>query len=349
MPEPLLEKDAAAVQLALDELGWVGHKPDDADIVAQREYLAANNGIRGLEVLDPDEVDRAARIFHRDGFVVVRNALSPEQLAFLRDGCDRVIHEVVSMDRNRQGNRGSHRYSFGSASRTGQLLHYPEWAMLVDLPTLTPILSAIFGAPTYMCHGGAGDMCLPGAVEYQRLHSDMGDRIEHDGNHLWSFRDHRGQLTYRDLPVPSVTCNFLMVDFTPINGPIRQIPGTQHSHEPVPTLAEEPEWMKLSTVCPAPAGSVVIRDIRAWHGGTPNLSDHVRAIPNVEFWAPWYREQTRKCMPRKIYDGLSDHGKRVCQYLVADPGEELETGYLDDLGTTPLFMRAGYEDKPIPY
>jgi hypothetical protein len=41
--------------------------------------------------------------------------------------------------------------------------------------------------------------------------------------------------------------------------------------------------MKLSTVCPAPAGSVLIRDVRAWHGGTPNLSDEVRCIPNVEY------------------------------------------------------------------
>lgn len=53
-----------------------------------------------------------------------------------------------------------------------------------------------------------------------------------------------------------MSCNFLTVDFTPLNGPIRQIPFTQHSREPMPLLAVEPEWMKLSTGCPAPAGSV---------------------------------------------------------------------------------------------
>lgn len=349
MSEPGLEKDDSVMQLALDELGWVGHNPDDPDVVALREHLAANNGIKGLEMLTSDEVERAARIFYRDGFVVIKDALSPEQLEHLRGGCDRVTHEMMTNDRNRQGNRGSHRYSFGSASRTGQLLHYPEWAMLVDLPKLTPILTEIFGAPTYTCRGGAGDMCLPGAVEYQRLHSDMGDRIEHEGNYIWSFKDHRGQLTYRDLPVPSITCNFLTVDFTSTNGPTRQIPGTQHSRLQIPTLSEEPEWMKLSTLCPAPAGSVVIRDIRAWHGGTPNVSDHVRSIPNIEFWAPWYREQTRKCMPREIYDTLSDHGRHLCQYIVADPGEQLDTGYLSDLGKTPVFFRPEHEETPITY
>eukprot|EP01052_Picozoa_sp_SAG31_P080555 SAG31_NODE_40361_length_281_cov_0.846154_1_plen_89_part_10 len=36
-----------------------------------------------------------------------------------------------------------------------------------------------------------------------------------------------------------------------------------------------------------PAGSVVMRNVLCWHGGTPNLSDEVRALPNAEFLAPW--------------------------------------------------------------
>ena len=46
--------------------------------------------------------------------------------------------------------------------------------------------------------------------------------------------------------------------------------------------------MRLSTVCPAPAGSVLIRDVRAWHGGTPNLTDATRSIPNLEFTHPGF-------------------------------------------------------------
>ncbi len=90
----------------------------------------------------------------------------------------------------------------------------------------------------------------------------------------------------RDLPVPVLTINFPMIDLTRENGPIRQIPGSQQWRAPIPGLAHEPDWMKLSTVCPAPAGCAVFRDIRAWHGGTPNLSRDVRAMPNVEYFAP---------------------------------------------------------------
>ena len=213
-------------------------------------------------------------------------------------------------------------------------------------PATPPILTAIFGSADYISRGGGGDFCLPGAVDYQALHADMGDRREFKDPDtgevrftFGSFKDPRGILTYRDLPCPYVCCNYLMVDFNAINGPTRQIPGTQHSREPIPTLENEPEWMRLSTVCPAPAGSVLIRDIRAWHGGTPNLSDEVRAIPNAEFYAPWFREPMPRSMPREIYDGLSEHGKKVCRYIVAEKDEELVTGYRDDLGNAPRRIR----------
>ena len=60
--------------------------PDDPGVVALREHLKANNGIRGLEICTPDEVERAARIYRRDGFVVVRDALDEEHLALFREG-----------------------------------------------------------------------------------------------------------------------------------------------------------------------------------------------------------------------------------------------------------------------
>ena len=335
--DQIMIRDDRAMQFALNDLGWVGRDPNSPEVSTLRDYLSENNGIKELEVLRPDEIEKATRLFYRDGFVVVRNALDAKQLDFLRGGCDRVIHQMMAQDRDRVGNRGSHRYSFGAASETGAQMHNPEWSMLVDLPTITPILTSIFGSADYIARGGGGDFCLPGAVEYQGLHSDMGDRREvqlENGRTFTSgsFKDPRGFLTYRDLPCPYVSCNYLMVDFTRTNGPIRQIPGTQHSRQPIPTLDEEPEWMKLSAVCPAPAGGVVIRDVRAWHGGTPNLSNEVRAIPNAEFFAPWFREPIPRSITRKIHDGLSEHGKDICRYIAAAPGEVLNVGIREDLG-----------------
>jgi len=70
---------------------------------ALREYLGAHNGIKGLEVLEPFEVDRAVRIFNRDGFVVVRDALDAEQLAVLRAATEDAARQIIALDPDRSG------------------------------------------------------------------------------------------------------------------------------------------------------------------------------------------------------------------------------------------------------
>ena len=133
--------------------------------------------------------------------------------------------------------------------------------------------------------------------------------------------------------------NVLTVDATPINGATRQIPGSQHSREPFPTLDEEPAWMKLSAVCPAPAGAVQIRDVRAWHGGTPNLSDHVRSIPNIEFYAPWFREPISRSISWADHQRLSERARHLTRFHVLDSSETLEPSI--QLNVTPPRLATG--------
>ncbi len=293
----------------------------------QRAYLTANGGLKGLEVLAATEVERAVRLFRRDGFVVIADVLDPDQIAFLRNGVTEVAHEIIALDRARDGNRGSHRYSFGGSSLTRSMLHRPEWQMLLELPAVLAIISAIFESENYMLRSASGDFCLPGAVNYQPLHSDMRDWENDDASPFSAFHDPRGHLTTRDLPCPYICANFIPFDQTPLNGPTRQIPGSQHSREPIPTLKDEPEWMRLSTVCPAPAGSVQLRDVRAWHGGTPNLSADLRAIPNLEFYAPWFREPIAPGISHTDYCNLSSRAQEITRFHVADSSKQLEIGY----------------------
>jgi hypothetical protein len=45
-------------------------------------------------------------------------------------------------------------------------------------------------------------------------------------------------------------------------------------------------------------------------------------------------------MPKALYDQLSEHGQHIARYIVADDDKELDTGFRQDLGTTPpLFSR----------
>ena len=295
------------------------------DIMAQRAYLEANNGIKGLSVLEPAEARHATELFRRDGFVVIADVLNSEQTEILARGCDAVVGEILALDQGRSGNRGSHRYSFGGSSLTRSQLHRPEWQMLLDIPLVTQVVTALFESPGYVLRAASGDFCLPGAVNYQPLHSDVRD-WQGEKTPFSAFHDPRRQLTVRDLPCPYICVNFLPRAVTRLNGPTRQIPGTQHSRVSIPDLEDEPEWMRLSTVCPAPAGAVMIRDVRAWHGGTPNLSEQVRAIPNLELYAPWFREPMVPGISYADYKKLSQPAQRLVQHCVADSSETLRTG-----------------------
>lgn len=290
---------------------------DDPGVIALRERMREHNGIRGLEVCEAGDVERAVTLFHRDGFVAVRDVLPAAQLDRLRSAAADVIEQLVAADPEGAVGGGAgglpHRYSFGGTSASRHLFHRPEWCELIDTPTTTPILTAIFGSPNYIVYGAGGDMAFPGAIEYQGLHSD----------NVWTeLHDPVGGVSMRDLPVPVVHVNFPLVDLTPENGPIRQIPGTHRSRVPIPRLADEPEWMRFSTVCPLPAGSAIIRDARCWHGGTPNLSREVRAMPNVEYFAPWFRSEALiRSMSYDTWRTLTPHAQRLSRYVVGFPGE----------------------------
>lgn len=40
-------------------------------------------------------------------------------------------------------------------------------------------------------------------------------------------------------------------------------------------------------------GSIVVRDLRLWHAGMPNLTDDVRVMLAMIHFAPWYRNPMR--------------------------------------------------------
>jgi len=334
---------------SIEALGFSARDPraprrrryDDPEVCRLREYLGERNGLRGVEICAPDEVERAARIFRRDGFVVVRDLLDAERLARWRQGCARVLREILRVPG--QGDRKymtetarlPHRYSYGTSSASRQLLHEIEWAEMIDLETTTPLLARMFGGMDYAVLGAGGDLCLPGAIEYQTLHADVREGYQLPPERLAQAerlgvelrRDEHGELTEKTrqliiaLTPPMITINFLMSDLTFENGPIRQIPGTHTHPQSPPTQEDEPEWMRLSTLVGAPAGAGVFRDNRAWHGATPNVSREIRAMPNVEYGAPWLdASRYRRTMPHAVWQDLTPHAQHLCRFVVAEPG-----------------------------
>ena len=76
----------------------------------------------------------------------------------------------------------------------------------------------------------------------------------------------------------------------------------------------------------SPAGPIMVRDVRAWHGGTPNVSDRMRAIPNLEFYAPWFHEPMVPGIDFADHKRLSPRAQYLSRFCVADSGARLVTG-----------------------
>ena len=70
----------------------------------------------------------------------------------------------------------------------------------------------------------------------------------------------------------------------------------------------------------------MIRDVRAWHGGTPNLTEAPRAIPNLEFYAPWFREPITPGIDYADYLKMTDRAQAIAKFCVADSSTPLKTG-----------------------
>ncbi len=313
----------------------------DEQVCALREKLKEKNGYTGLDICAPHEIEKAKRIFFRDGFVVVSDLLDDETLARFREGSARVLKQILEPNGHdgrkyiTETGRLPHRYSYGTTSASRQMLHDSVWASMVDLPTTTPLLAALFGNMDYKVVGAGGDLCLPGAVEYQHLHMDLREHqnlpdsrreqaeelgVEMRHREGTDELDLRTQREIVDHTPPIITINFVMCDLTWENGPIRQIPGSHKAVRPPPHPTEEPEWMRMCTLVGAKAGAGVFRDNRAWHGATPNLSREIRSLPNVEYGAPWIGKAGAKTMPFEIWETLSDHAKHLCRFVKADPG-----------------------------
>jgi hypothetical protein len=123
------------------------------DLPALQKELTESSGIKGLEVIDPAERGyalRAAKIFLRDGFVCIKDALTPEHLASLREFCEGAMLAVVGADEF-GGAKGAWRYMFGGSSITGSCMHTPAYAQLAALPTVDPVLTEIWGTPEFVC------------------------------------------------------------------------------------------------------------------------------------------------------------------------------------------------------
>merc|ERR1712217_590061 len=240
-----------------------------------------------------------------------------------------LVEAVRALDPNDEGSRGEKRHSFGGMSSTNSQLHRPEFRELVNVPAVTKVLEAYWGSIDFAVSAAGGDLNMAGSRQHQRLHSDLGTST------LLGPTTAIG----RGVKAPMIAVNYLIEPQTPYNGPLQHIPGTQLlSTDYLPQVDEEPENWFFSTMSPAEAGTAVIRDIRTWHAGTPNITVEDRPLPNCEFMAPTVamNEDLRKKLLVKsnrdatkqltyeVWNALPERAKHLTRFIHGEPGEKVE-------------------------
>eukprot|EP01006_Ploeotia_vitrea_P000685 TRINITY_DN103476_c0_g1_i1.p1 TRINITY_DN103476_c0_g1~~TRINITY_DN103476_c0_g1_i1.p1 ORF type:complete len:320 (+),score=47.58 TRINITY_DN103476_c0_g1_i1:68-1027(+) len=284
-----------------------------------------NNGIPDIQemiidVNNTEYANQAAEMFRQNGMVILQNVLPQEQIAKTLAACEREAEKIVANDKKKQGNRGNGRYSFGGASMTRQMLHHPEWVELLKNPFVFEVVKRVTDNKFHVW-GAGGDFVVGNTHAYQPLHSDLGGKPN--------------QYKQQDPPYPALlVCNFTVQDLTQLNGPTRILPATHLGDDGIPSLADEPLKYRLSTVCPLPAGCAVIRDCRCWHGGTPNVTDGPRYLPNTEFVGEWWYPEITfpKCLPQEFHATLTPELQQVTTNLVYGDDEKVKTGPRKDTG-----------------
>lgn len=281
------------------------------------------------EPLEGSWIDDAAAIFHRYGFCILLNALGGQEIADVLQTCLEVEAEMLLLDPDRLGCRDAGRYSFGAAAKSGHMLHHPAWQHLLQSTPVLMVLKKIF-PEGFIFSGGGGDFVLGKTVNYQSLHSDLGPS--------------RVPPECRSDQPPMISINFTVQHVTGENGPLRVVPGRRvvvGKTDAPPCFSEEPEVLRQSKLCPLPPGAAIIRDLRLWHGGTPNISNETRFLPSVEVMSlkysqyisgphsfgytycevcKWhqccfYYKDRRPCLPDSLFETLPLEVQKLCEQI----------------------------------
>lgn len=221
-------------------------------------------------------IGNLATVLATEGWVVLPDSLPAPFVAELAAAFEPVLADhLAAADPNRGVNRHQMYLPFEPPFSDPAL-----WGQ----PTVLAVLDAVLG-PDFECTYYGSDTPFPGA-EHQPAHQDGGPLFPG-----WSTSP----------PPYAIALNIPLVDVDEANGPLELFPGP---HQPGPDA--EP------VRCTLPAGSILLRDTRVWHRGSPNVGAAPRPMLALLYTRPWYRfVLDRPALTAEAYDALPDPGRRL--------------------------------------
>jgi ectoine hydroxylase-related dioxygenase (phytanoyl-CoA dioxygenase family) len=171
-------------------------------------------------------------------------------------------------------------------------------------PAVLRIVESVLG-PDFECTYYGSDTPYPGS-DHQPIHQDGGPLFPE-----WDSRP----------PIYCLGLNVPLVDVDENNGPLEWFSGPDR-----PEPGAEPERFT------GPAGTMLLRDSRVWHRGSPNVGDGPRPMLALLYTRTWYRfVLDRPAMALSVYEGLPDPGRQLFRGADITPRER-STGDQPRLG-----------------
>lgn len=209
------------------------------------------------------------------GYVVLENLLDKQTL-------QEATQRVEELYESEGENAGAEFRKEAGSRRLANLVDKGEiFQRLISSPRILELVSYVLGERFKLSSFNARS-ANPYSGEAQPLHCDAGALPDKNG--FW-------------------VCNtiWLLDDFTPENGATRVVPGSQYwSQFPQDVMADPVQPHPEEVLVLGPAGSVVVMNTHAWHGGTANhTSGHRRALHGFycRFDKPQQQYQKRLLRP----------------------------------------------------
>ncbi len=263
------------------------------------EHLVLSSEERANGGLSAGTLDRACNQVALNGFVVLENAIAVDVVDKAQEDWTALANYLLQNEPEKT--------SVGTKEfRKNRIrMDIPFRRPYIDThfianPFVVPIVERILGEDSRLFYYSA-DAPMPGS-DYQVVHADYS-----------SFFPESDVV----LPPAGLAVNFPLVDVTEGNGPMEVWPNSHRTSERAFTAKAELQEAARH-VTPArmltPRGSVLIRDVRMWHRGTPNLSNQIR--PNLalvygrSWWDGAFYPQETLGITRAAYESLAERAKR---------------------------------------
>ena len=235
--------------------------------------------------------------FHTDGYLFLKNVLTPEMVVQLRADLDEALAQYAENGKI----IALHPRMFETSAAN---------LALFDMEPIVSFAEALCGNSCHVVHNNSFKS-FTGGGGITTWHQD-------DAPHY--LVTHGEPPTNIRLPVLLFTANYYLTDVPDESyGPGQFIPGSHLFGAPCPPVMEGTKWEEKITSCLGPAGSVVLFNNQVWHRGGPNTSDRDRAITQVSygrrmvnhFFYPFMNYQ----MPAHCYENANPRLKRLLGFL----------------------------------